>query len=158
MNDVSFRNLADATSDLMIPFHYNSKISSLAYQNCYANNFLKNGPRSAVVDALTTATRDPYYPGNNDSNDEILSAGMQSNCDYYYYNCLVDLWLRLYTRTAHEKCQLIRFLMELMPYNADTIRLYINYGTKALGVKATLQFVYDHLNLHSITSETLWIL
>ena len=153
MNQLSFENLADATGDFIVPFHYNLhyKISSLAYQSCYDNNFIKSGHVEPTTNGL-------YYSSNNDSNDEILSSNQQSNCDYYYYNCLTDLWLRLYTRTVSDKCQLVKYLMDLMPYNVDTIRLFISYGAKTLGVKSTLQFVYDHLNLHAIANENTWIL
>lgn len=81
-----------------------------------------------------------------------------SHRDYYYQNCLVDLWLKLFTRTLNDKYLLVKFLIELVPLNIDLIKLFINYGTKLNGAKITLQLVYNHLILNSIDHENIWIL
>ncbi len=146
------------TTDFFIPFfHYlpANEFSSFSNQTCYDNNFFKTGH----------LTDDSYYTSNTDFNDEenFKQPGegltkQESTHDYYYYNCLVDLWLRLYTRNQAERCQLAKCLMDLMPHNLHVIRLFVNSGSKWQGIKATLQTLFDHLVQHAISNEQIWIL
>lgn len=142
------------SSDLLIPFYHltPTAVSSPADHTCYANNFIQNGPASK---------QDLYYPSNTDCSDETPNNRESSNAlckDYYYVNCLVELWFRLYTRNVQEKWQLAKLLMQLMPHNLHVVRLYVGASVKCVGAKTTLQVVYDHLNLHSISNEDIWIL
>lgn len=89
---------------------------------------------------------------------KLNSLSLETDSDYYYHNCLSDLWLKLFTRTLNDKYLLVKYLIELMPLNNDLIKLYINYGTKLNGPKSTLQYIYNNLILNSIDNENLWIL
>jgi hypothetical protein len=109
-----------------------------------------------------------FYQDSISSRDRISSEllsldneqDLENSChhDYYYHNCLVDLWLRLFTRTINDKYLLVKFLIELMPLNTELIKIFINYGTKINGAKITLQLAYNHLILNSIDNENIWIL
>ncbi len=114
----------------------------------------------------------PFFYNNNNLRDKLSSSSSSNNyletefefeldtCyrDYYYHNCLIDLWIKLFTRSLSDKYSLVKYLIDLMPLNLDLIRLFINYGTKLNGSKVTLQLVYDHLIVNSIDNEYIWIL
>lgn len=81
-----------------------------------------------------------------------------NDLDYYYQNCLIDLWLKLFCKNLNEKYLFSKFLLELIPFNQDLIKLFVNYSLKLNGSKSTLQFVYNHLSMNSIDCDYLWIL
>ncbi len=91
-----------------------------------------------------------YYKNDNHDFDE--------NDHFYYENCLVELWLRLFTRTATDKCTLLKHVLELMPRNTSILKLLAQHSIKLHGAKHTLQLLYDHLSLYSIGDEYMWIL
>ncbi len=144
--------------DFFMPFfHYlpTNSFSSFPNQTCYDNNFFKAGPLPAG--SYYTSNADFYDEKTSSISGEVLAR--QEAChDYYYCNCLVDLWLRLYTRSVAERCQLARCLMELMPYNLHVVRLFVSAGSKWQGAKATLQALFDHLVQHAVVNEEMWTL
>ena len=118
-----------ASSHLIIPFLYQDSIS---FKDRINNNLL-------CID------------NEHDLEDS-------TNRDYYYQNCLVDLWLKLFTKNINEKFLLVKFLIELMPHNTELMKIFIYYGTKLNGTKETLHFAYNHLIINSIDDENIWIL
>ena len=138
---------------------------------------LKDLNKLLLLDSTHNHLIIPFFYNNNNNNlrDKLLSSSRSSNnyletefefefefdtCyrDYYYHNCLIDLWIKLFTRSLSDKYLLVKYLIDLMPLNFDLIRLFINYGTKLNGTKVTLQLVYDHLIMNSIDNEYIWIL
>lgn len=145
----SMNELDSSTNELIVPFYYVFDNDSSVNRGCCDNNVIKNGH---------VATTDLYYSNNFDSRDENLTANQTASKDYYYHNCLVDLWMKLYTRTALDRTLLAKYLMGKMPLNTSVIRLFVHNATKTRGVKVTLQTVYDHLTLNLVNNESVWIL
>ncbi len=98
----------------------------------------------------------------DDDNDQLnssFSVDDELDRDYYYHNCLVNLLLKLFAqKSIDDKYALLKYLLELMPYNCELIKLITNTSTKLNGAKQTLQMLYDHLSINLITNEQLWIL
>ena len=145
---------ASTPTELIIPFYYlsGSRPTTPGNQSCGDSNFFKEGLYESR-----------YYRGKIDSKEaavEEVEAQQEpdSTRDYYYHNCLVDLWFKLYTRTPTEKHALAKLLAELMPHNMQLLKIYLSSCVKLQGAKAALQAVYDHLTLHSCANEALWIL
>jgi len=64
----------------------------------------------------------------------------------------------MYTKTASERATFTKHLMIKMPLNVSVMRLFVHNATKSLGVKVTLQTMYDHLTLNLVNNESIWIL
>jgi hypothetical protein len=75
--------------------------------------------------------------------------------DYFYHNCLIDTLFKLYARNLSDKCLLAKHLSELMPHNTGLIKMLVNFSKKFDGTQKTLQFLYDHLCVHSVFDEQL---
>jgi len=137
-------------NDLLVPFYYVPSASP----GCCDNNFFQNDHFGL------------YYSSNCDSRDENSSSSTavnnehsaSSTRDFYYHNCLVDLWMKMYTKTASERATFTKHLMIKMPLNVSVMRLFVHNATKSLGVKVTLQTMYDHLTLNLVNNESIWIL
>ncbi len=89
----------------------------------------------------------------NDSN-----ATSNTNSFFYYHNCLADCLFKLFTKNIHDKFILCTLLLDLMPTNSDVIKQFVSLSLKVNSQQRTLQLFYDHLNIHSICDENLWIL
>lgn len=101
-----------------------------------------------------------YYLSLEPNTDRIDLVDELDSCDkdYYYHNCLIDLWLKLFSKNINEKYLLSKCILDLIPLNQDLIKLFVNYSIKLNGSKSTLQFVFNHLNVNSIDCDYLWIL
>lgn len=117
-----------------------------------------------------------YYSDVNDFNDEETN-GMNKKIsndfnsphskhsekitieiDYYYHNCLVDVLFKLYAKNLNDKYLLAKHLANLMPDSVELIKLLVSFSSKLNGTQKSLQILYDHLTVHSIDDEHLWIL
>ncbi len=102
----------------------------------------------------------PFYYLSLESNTAKVDLDDLDSCDkdYYYQNCLIDLWLKLFSKNISEKYLLCKCILDIIPLNRDLIKLLANYSIKLNGPKSTLQFVFNHLNVNSIDCDYLWIL
>jgi len=175
---LDFQNQGQASinNDLIIPFH---KISLLAYQSHQNDNYLKQ--RRGLIKSAG-----PYCFDRNDSNNEMINKYYhrfelketeekeeeereeqtdnyeedienKEGC-FYYLNCLIELWFKLFTKSLNDKYNLTRRLIQLVPHNLHLLRLLISFGCKINGAKHTLQLVHDHLQMHQVINENAWIL
>lgn len=75
----------------------------------------------------------------------------------YYQLTIVEALLKLY-KFPRDKFNFLKYLLKIIPQNVELIKWYMNYYPKELNTKHALQALFDHLNIHSIKNDNLWIL
>ena len=159
LNEVSTRS-----NYLIIPFDYLPK-QQLKHNSLLLNHNFDDSNFNMKSLVKTSCF---YYSNINDCNNENdhtssivinekskIELKHHLEMDYFYHNCLADSLLKLYSRTLSEKFLLAKYLVNLMPYNCDLIMCLVNFSKKIHGVQKTLQFLYDHVCVHSIENEKL---
>ena len=152
LNEVSSRQ-----NNLVIPFSYLPQLSAnslLFNQNFDDSNFnLKSLTTSCFYYANIADCNNENEATTTSTKSELLKTNLEH--DYFYHNCLVESLFKLYARSLSDKFLLAKYLVTLMPYNCDLIKLLVNFSKKINGLLKTLQLLYDHVCVHSIESEQL---
>jgi hypothetical protein len=157
------------STTLLLPFYYHNN------NNNNNSNVIESDMPSPYSDDSIKSLE--YKDSYHWSVDGVVSGEFISFCDwseqtildadfnvdsvernYFYQNCIVDLLLRLYGRTVSNKYSICRLLVDMMPFNGEIIKLMVHFSSKINSLKQTLQTLYDHLSIHSIGDEHLWIL
>lgn len=152
--------------NLINPFNYLPYIGDNESLEFLNHNSLNNSNRKALE-------MSSYYSNSNESNTNLngnsvsslfnnekssQSLANDSNVDYYYHNCVVDILLKLFTRTFSEKFTIVKFLIDLMPHNSELNKQFVWLSMKFNGLHKTVQAFYDHLSINLVDNEHLWIL
>ena len=139
-----------------------------------ASKFSSLATRGQLCDSSSsghTSTTAAYHITSRDSNEKIDTTTTTTttktpaqtptadfHIDYYYHTCLVDVFMRTFARNVADKCTIASHALRIMPDNAELVKLRVNYGVRVHGTAKTLQTLFDHLSVHAIDDEHLWIL
>jgi hypothetical protein len=87
--------------------------------------------------------------------DENDSNSFKEIC--YNQLLIIEALLKLY-KFQKDKFNLLKHILKIIPQNVELIKWFMNYYPKELGIKHALQVLFDHLNIHSIRNDNLWLL
>ena len=74
----------------------------------------------------------------------------------YYQVTIAEILVKL-CRSNKDKYQLIKQLLDIMPDNVELLKWFVNYCKQENTTNKAVQLVYDHLTIHSIKNDTLWL-
>lgn len=102
--------------------------------------------------------KEANWPSGREDRETSEEQESAESFHYHHHNSLIDVCLKLFAKTASEKYQLSKELVSLMPFNAHLLKLHAGLECKVNGPKSALLSLHDHLSLHQIDNEHLWIL
>ena len=70
---------------------------------------------------------------------------------------LAEILLKM-CRTNKDKYLLMKHLLDIIPSNVELVKWFMNYCGKENQTKRAVQLIYDHLTIHCIKNDSLWLL
>ena len=92
-------------------------------------------------------------------NDLNTNNGHRATNQEIHFNQLIIVdYILKQNKTNKRKYAILKSLLDIMPTNVELVKWFANYCIKENPPKVAIQILYDHLNIHSIANDSLWIL